>query len=327
MIRWTLRLARRIAVSVPALVLSACGGGGDGDGGAASWLTAFDQLDWGTEAFAVHELAIDGGWNENKGATGHSVLSMPPGLFIYHSGQDANDVSAIGLVRTSGGIETTWTPDTGSPIFSARDGAAWESAGVYHPSVLRRGSDILMYYTGKDPIGVFRIGRVRTSDGVHFKRESMTPALDLGAPGTWDSGGVDQPSVIHDGRRFVMLYRGWSDDEDFTDTHSQIGLATSDDGIIWTKSPANPVLGWGGVDAWDEHGLLAPRLWLENGVYHVNFSAKSNGITSRSASSIGHATAASLTTWTKSARNPILLSGNTRWHELEWATLLAIVEN
>ena len=146
------------------------------------------------------------------------------------------------------------------------------------------------------------------------------PSIDLGAPGTWDSGGVDQPSVIHDGQRFVMLYRGWSDDPRFTDTHSQIGLATSSDGIVWTKSSANPVLRWGATDSWDEHGLLAPRLWLEDGVYHVNFSAKSNGITSRSASSIGHATATVLTEWTKSSRNPILLSGNTRWHELEWAT-------
>lgn len=317
------RPTRHLLMPIFALALAACGGGGRDDGSSnpqQAQTAPFDQVDWGTEAFSIHMLAVAGGWNSNKGDTGNSVLSSTFGLSIYHSGQDANDLSSIGLVRTTGGMEATWTPDIGAPIFTSKDGAAWEAEGVYHPSVLRRGADILMYYTGKDAKGVFRIGRARSTDGIQFKRDSSVPSVELGAPGAWDSGGVDQPSVIHDGHRFVMLYRGWSSNPGFTDTHSQIGLATSDDGSAWTKSSSNPILRWGSVDAWDEHGLLAPRLWLENGVYHVNFSAKSNGVTTRSASSIGHATATSLSAWTKSPRNPILSSANTHWHELEWAT-------
>ncbi len=60
----------------------------------------------------------------------------------------------------------------------------------------------------------------------------------------------------------------------------------------WTKYPSNPILRYGSPRAWDEYGLLAPRLWCSKGIYHMNYRGKPNNTTKLS--SIGHATATSL---------------------------------
>src|SRR5574342_523306 len=52
----------------------------------------------------------------------------------------------------------------------------------------------------------------------------------------WESGfGVFAPRVLKIDNLYKMWYTGLGDNR-------LIGLATSEDGIHWTKSPANPVL-------------------------------------------------------------------------------------
>jgi sucrose-6-phosphate hydrolase SacC (GH32 family) len=66
------------------------------------------------------------------------------------------------------------------------------------------------------------------------------PVLWLGAPDTWESMAVYAPYVIKRGGRYLMYYvgngrtGGWM--------WSCIGLATSTDGVHWTKFEGNPLL-------------------------------------------------------------------------------------
>jgi predicted GH43/DUF377 family glycosyl hydrolase len=158
--------------------------------------------------------------------------------------------------------------------------------------------------------------------GLQFNRPLPESVLQVGSAGEWDAAGVDHPSVFFGKKQqvYVMAYRGWAGGEGYTDTHSQIGLATSQDGINWIKNMNNPILAFGPIDSWDEHGLLAPRLWAIGDIYRINYSGKSNGITSKSASSISLATSTDLVKWIKSNRNPFIYAGDTVWTELEWGT-------
>jgi len=281
--------------------------------------SAFDEMTWiESQMSPILIPGPTGSWNELKADTGNSLLFKDDKWWLYHSGQNGSATNLIGLHISNGSfLEGPWNDLPNNPILWQGNLGDWDEAGVAHPSVIERNGEILMYYSGFGMAGE-RIGLAKSNDGKSFVKYSGNPVISPGVLGEWDSGGVDQPSIIYDGKQYVMAYRGWATGTGFTDTHSQIGIATSHDGLNWIKNPANPILRFGPPDSWDEHGLLAPRLWYETGKYYLNYSGKSNS--SKSASSIGHATATTLTNWVKSSKNPIIFSGSTRWEELEWGT-------
>ncbi len=107
------------------------------------------------------------------------------------------------------------------------------------------------------------------------------PVLDIGAPGTWDSGEVLCPSVIYDGSEYKMWYTGSS--------HA-IGFATSPDGINWTKYPDNPVFTASPFAS-------AQTVLFNDGVYKMWY---------QSGGEIGYATSPDGINWTRYANNPVL---------------------
>ena len=74
------------------------------------------------------------------------------------------------------------------------------------------------------------------------------PIVDLGPEGAFDSVLVCLPCVVRDGGEYKLWYSGY-DGKTW-----RIGLATSRDGISFTKHPENPVLN---IDRnnWDSHGV------------------------------------------------------------------------
>ena len=280
---------------------------------------AFENVHWMESGISpILAPGMQGVWNELKADTGDSLILRNGRWWLFHSGQDIFVVNLIGLHISAGlSLEGPWIDFHDNPILAQGNPGEWYEKGVAHPSVLERDGLILMYYSGFNLAGE-QIGLATSADGVSFARSSANPVITVGSLGEWDSAGVDHPSVIYDGTQYVMAYRGWASEAGFTDIHSQIGIATSVDGLVWTKNQANPVLRFGPLGTWDEHGLLAPRLWYEEDKYFMNYSGKS--VLANLASSIGHATAKSPDQWTKSPKNPIVNAGNTRWTELEWGT-------
>jgi len=67
-------------------------------------------------------------------------------------------------------------------------------------------------------------------------RYKGNPVLSRGGAGEWDEGRVDNPCVIYDGG-----YKMWYSGQDINERNGKIGLATSADGISFTKSGANPI--------------------------------------------------------------------------------------
>ena len=112
-----------------------------------------------------------------------------------------------------------------------------------------------------------------------------------------------------------MAYCGWPAGR--SEIHSRIGIAVSSDGLKWSRLSDQPVLGFGGKGQWDEKGLRAPRLWVENQRYYMNYSGRE---AETAMNSLGHATADTLDKWTKSANNPMLHHAEVRYHQVEWAT-------
>lgn len=116
--------------------------------------------------------------------------------------------------------------------------------------------------------------------------------------GDWDGSQVRQVTVLSDG----IEYKMWFDGVNLLGEH-QIGLATSDDGISWTKHLANPVL-TGTIGTWDESGEHAPFVIEEGGIYKMWYEG-SDGDVRR----LGYATSTNGIDWNKHIANPILTPG------------------
>jgi hypothetical protein len=118
-----------------------------------------------------------------------------------------------------------WTVDD-APSLPAGETGAFDAGGVQWPSIVRVGDRWAMYYTGMGTSGRGSgvIGVAFSDDGVTWAKE---PAPALAATADWEVGQVDRPRVVTTDGGLVMVYAGL----DLTTR----GLATSTDGLAWTK--------------------------------------------------------------------------------------------
>jgi hypothetical protein len=95
-----------------------------------------------------------------------------------------------------------------------------------------------LYYEGEDSQTHTRqIGLATSVDGRNWTKLPANPILRPGPPGSIDAAEVGSPSVIFDGSTYRMWYSG----TDERNGCASMLLATSPDGIVWTKSPSNPL--------------------------------------------------------------------------------------
>lgn len=86
---------------------------------------------------------------------------------------------------------------------------AWDSGSVYSPTVFYDGTNYGMWYSALNETFLEpRIGFATTKDGTSWKKFSSNPVLSPGPPGSWDSGGVENPNIIIGKVGFMLYYDG-----------------------------------------------------------------------------------------------------------------------
>jgi hypothetical protein len=140
---------------------------------------------------------------------------------------------------TAPGPDGPWTVDDNHLL--EPDGGAWDNAFIQSPSVLQRddGTYIMLYQgsgpsPGPDDEG---FGWATSPDGITWARHG-DPIFVREPSSSWESEVIQQAHMVHAPDGFVMLYEGY----DGTGPGSGYGIATSPDGIMWTRHPANPVI-------------------------------------------------------------------------------------
>ncbi len=120
------------------------------------------------------------------------------------------------------------------------------------------------------------------------------PIFEKGSGSSWDSGTIGAATyLVHQGK-YYMYYHGSSTYHPF-----HIGMATSDDGITWTRYAGNPVLR-SGIDSFDRNSAFDPNVIIVNGTWMMYYC----GMNTRT--DICLATSPDGYNWTKNAENPIL---------------------
>ncbi|TLZ46627.1 MAG: hypothetical protein E6K19_00675, partial [Methanobacteriota archaeon] len=212
------------------------------------YATSVDGISWTKHGVIMDVLVPPYYWDS---VAGQSVLKINS---TYHMWFSAG--------YWSGGPFTYW-----AQIYHAtsRDGVGWDVSGVALPP--NQAWDIGLVGTPwvvQDDAGLFwlfiggwdgsstRIGVATSENGTSFVPYAGNPIIDLGASGAWDSLDTNTPAVIP-GSPWGMFFAG----DEYRGTAS-IGIATSDDGLNWTKFPFNPVIVPDPAPAFDSQAVYTP---------------------------------------------------------------------
>ena len=222
----------RVGLAVAAtLVLGACAGVGASPSSspAASPSGPFFTFPGGDAATVDRTLA---GFPDEKFLNPGAVTIDAEGT--YHMFANAftawpGKVSFPHLTSTDG---VTWTLASGSPAFTSSEVPfAHPGADVSTAFVTDDGTWTLLF-TSINVTDPWAIGRATAPGPDGPWTIDAEPVLSAGADGAWDDGGVAWPSVVPTDDGFALYYA--AGDTPRTPAGS-IGLATSSDGVTWTK--------------------------------------------------------------------------------------------
>lgn len=107
--------------------------------------------------------------------------------------------------------------------------------------------------------------------------DAGTLAFSQGAEGEWDHilWGAFANSLIKKGDTYFLYYQGspYYDEQCESVAGRAIGVATSTDGIHWTKYPGNPIITWSSQGSVEE-GAVSSAAWLaEDGRIYLYYGA------------------------------------------------------
>ena len=148
------------------------------------------------------------------------------------------------------------------------------------------------------------------------------PVLDKGGPGSYDYQKAYLQTVLFDGTEYKMWYVGDSADGSGFSWVIEICLATSPDGIVWTKYAGNPVLTRGSSGEWDRHHLGHPSVLFDGTEYKMWYSGYE---VYRGPSRIGYATSPDGIVWTKYSGNPVVDLGTSGSYDDENVTYPSVL--
>lgn len=181
--------------------------------------------------------------------------------------------------QTAGG----WIKSPANPVLGGNLGTCFDI------SVLREDRRYRMWFSWRPKAS---IALTESPDGIHWS----DPQIVLGPNKATDwEADINRPIVIHRENRYAMWYTGQARGK------SWIGMATSPDGIRWTRSSCKPVLF--PEQPWEQTAVMCPhvifdetlklhRMWYSGGEqYEPN--------------AIGYATSPDGLVWTKHIDNPI----------------------
>lgn len=221
-------------------------------------------------------LSHIGGWAGGETVSVSDSASLDNGQIPKSASESVTVADAAGETTLIGTTTPTW-PLAALPHASAASvlkgsAGAWDDTWVYG-ATLALNSDGTPYVDGSGNYYVYYIGTgdltspgtsedqtglLLTRDFVTFTKHASNPVLGWGAgaynDGSWDDTDVQIGAVIVHSGTFYAFYCGNNvagPSSDFV----RLGVATSSDGIVWTKHAGNPVLSQGSSGHGDVYDL------------------------------------------------------------------------
>jgi len=254
-----------------------------------------------------------------------SVIKDGDTLRMWYSGGDERIWDApfqkIGYAWSLDGIN--WNRYDGNPVITPE--LSWEGREINFCTVLKDMDTLKMWYgAGSKPGGLPTLIAYATSfDGITWSKHPE-PVIQLGSTLDWDDDVIAPHSVIKEGGEYKMWFWAGRPGFPFEESLPQIGLATSADGIQWTKyddpatteapfASSDPALKVGSSTEWDSHRVANPIVLSTESGYEMWYSGLKAPINTSTKLEIGYATSADGIQWTKSPENPVIPDNSFSW--------------
>ncbi len=252
------------------------------------------------------------------------VLPHKGVLYVFYTGTPSTlpelGPPAIGVAATTDGV--TFRKFDRNPLLEG-DGDGFDAYAVSEGVPFVDGDGLVLLYTARATEGHGpgrSIGRATATEVTGPWTRDDQPALTVGPEGAWDSGFVSPNCVVSTEGGYILYYSGGETFED--GEPRRLGVATSPDGITWTKyddpkttnppfAQSDPILELGQNGAWDsfaawEASVLKTQTGWE--MFYEGIGPVDTPI--GRAVQIGFATSADGIRWTKYEDNPILGLGS-----------------
>lgn len=184
-----------------------------------------------------------------------------------------------------------WIDYLQNPLISSLNNN-YDFLGVAQPTVIFDDNKFKMWYTGIVSSGKKYVLYRESMDGINWTQGGNFPHLSPGI-NTWDALAAHACAILKEGGVLKMYYCGYSS----VNGAWHIGLATSADGISWTKLPTPVLMASSG---WESQ--IVPKSILKIGNEYYLYYTGRNYPTFK----IGLAISSDGLNWTKYSNNPIL---------------------
>ena len=190
-----------------------------------------------------------------------------------------------------------WVDYQYNPILSVED-IPYYTMGVSQAQIMYDENIYKMWFMNLYPDGQGDISYAESNDGFSWQVLLNNPVLSSGEAGSWDDYTVGMGYVFKEDGIYKLYYIGMQ--EAMTGMR-QIGLATSPDGINWTKYP-DPVL----QGSYNEFFLGVHSVLKIDGIYYMYYD--SSPVNSYYDFVINLATSSDGISWNRYFNNPILFA-------------------
>ena len=192
-----------------------------------------DALEYTKHPTPVLEAGRDA-WE--AGGVLHVAVCQVEGVFyMYYTAiaKPGYGYRSIGCATSQDGIN--WRKKPG-PVLSRGPAGEFDDVHLHMPSVLYDDASqkFRMWYAGYQNDRGNTIGYAESADGLTWEKKGQV--LSFGAPNTFDSGSLREPTVIYDARN--KLYKLWYVGTMPGQHYGPTGYAISEDGIHWGRVTA-----------------------------------------------------------------------------------------
>lgn len=255
-----------------------------------------------------------GSWDAGWVAFGRTVLHNGTYYSFYAGSPDLmTSPETIGYAISSDGI--SFTKYENNPVLKG-DSTGFDAYFVSEPVPLIDSNTWVLYYNAS-PVPSAEpgpaIGRAVANDPSGPWTRADSAVLETGNAGEWDASFILPNSVIHTDSGYVMYYSA-SIGPPSQGAPAMVGMATSADGITWTKyddpattdppyADSDPVLTPGTPGSWDAGFAWECTVWQSLNGWEMYYSGTPDDFATEQ---IGYATSDDGIHWDKYENNPVL---------------------
>lgn len=224
--------------------------------------------------------------------------SLVPAFTKQEAKYTFNNIRMRQMPSMTSGSSEVFPRYAATDIFTTSSATAWEyQYAVIEPAVIYEDSLFKMWYSSSSSIGL-----ATSTDGLVWNRYHANPVFQAsGTEGAFDKLYANRADIYKSGSVYYMYYNGFNGQQSGV---GKIGLATSSDGINWTRYANNPILTVG--TGWEDFSLYNASVVKVGSTWYMLYEGK--GLSDYT-QIIGLATSTDGYTWTKYSGNPIIRKG------------------